>query len=147
VGTKKRPRVESPGYEGPERRDRLVIGTCDCHSKHQRILDDHDREIASIKSSREDQHRDMWTDIKSKVPNKLFYLFISVFSGLFILGIASVYQGMHRNALAFQEGLASVKVTQREIKVILDNTREKVTDLSKEVRTINDHIGPASRRR
>jgi len=139
--------VESPEYNGPERRDRLVIGPCGCHPKHQRILEDHDKKFAIIEAARERRgehmeqaHGDIYEEIKkverSRVPNRIFYLFVTVYSGLFILGIVSVYSGMHQNALAFQKGLSDVKVMQAELKATAANTGQRVGDMKDEIREL-----------
>jgi len=151
----KRSLVESPGYQGPERRDRLVIGPCECHLKHTRILQEHDEQIKNIKEHNEArdkyiddrterQHFNMWEGIKKKVSNKLFYLYISVYSGLFILGIVSVYTGMHNNALAFKEELTKVRVIQAEIKTGLEAsskmTDQRIGDLKEDIKDLRKDL-------
>ena len=139
--------VESSDYRGPERR----ADQCSCHLKHQRVLDQHDKDLESIKVDREKRrkdwedrmdvhHRDMWTDIKAKVPNKLFYTFISVYSLLFIFGIVSVYKGMHQSALAFQSGISDVKVMQTELKASVKAAESRIDDVRAEVRDLKQDI-------
>lgn len=149
--------VESSDYRGPERR----ADQCSCHLKHQRVLDQHDKDLESIKVDREKRrkdwedkteshHKDMWEDIKAKVPNKLFYLFISAYSLLFIAGILSVYTGMHQSALTFQAGISEVKVMQAELKAelktVIVTTESQVRDIREDLKDLHQDLkGPQKR--
>ena len=57
---------------------------CDCHLKHVKALSDIEKDI----DKNRDDHKEIWIDIKSKVPNKLFYLFIVIFVGSLGLNMA-----------------------------------------------------------
>jgi chaperonin cofactor prefoldin len=133
--------VDSSNYKGPERREAIVVTQCKCHPKHTRILDDHDKELNGLKEDlahrREllDQRierivNNMGEDIKivdrGKVPNRLFYIFISAYSALFILGIITVYTGMHQNSLNFMQGINAL---QKE-------TTESFSEIEKQVTTL-----------
>ncbi len=126
--------VDVPSYKGPDRREaEIVISQCGCHPKHQRILDDHDKEIDDLKVQIENrrkevnnkmvkdkdwgerEHQGMWEGIKSKVPNHLFYLFVSVFAVLYIIGIVAVYTGMHKIDKSLSTELSGIKT---EVKVM-----------------------------
>ena len=139
--------IDSPGYKGPERREVLIIGPCACHREHQRILQDHEDEIKELQNNREKQrdhaekaHGAIYSEIntvdRSKVSNKLFYLYITVYSLFFIGGIVSVYTGMNKNALMFKDGLTEVKVMQSELKTTLKNTDSRIQDLKEEFKDI-----------
>jgi hypothetical protein len=98
--------VDSSGYKGPERRETIVVTQCKCHPKHTRILEDHDKELNGLKEDlahrREllDQRierivNNMGEDIKivdrGKVPNRLFYIFISAYSAFGGRGLREHY--------------------------------------------------------
>jgi hypothetical protein len=150
--------VQSPDYEGPERRDTIFITQCECHAKHTRILDDHDGEIKGIKNDLkkgfqslhddlghrreiidkriEASGRELWDETKvlerGKVSNRLFYTFITVYSVLFIGGIIAVYTGMHNNAITFTQGISEVKIMQTQTNTNVDNIKEDVNELKTE---------------
>lgn len=131
-------------YQGPERRQKVVLARCANHAEHQRVLKDHDKAIGGLQGEMADRrktsseaHGKIYEEIRvvdrSKVPSKLFYLFVSVYSVLFIAGIVSVYQGMHKNALTFKDGITDVKLMQAELKTAISNTQVQINDLKDEV--------------
>jgi hypothetical protein len=120
--------IDSPQYQGPDRREDSALH-CVCHPKHTRILTDHDealkalrvdltrrREILDQRIAEEDKK--LWEETKAlergKVSNKLFYIFVCVYSVLFISGIVTVYQGMHSNAINFLGGINDLRTEQAE---------------------------------
>ncbi len=91
--------INTPEYKGEERRKTLIIEPCLCHKKHERVLHDHDEDIKILKQDHEKDmeqnhgdHTLMWEDIKEKVPNRLFYLFVTIVVG----GLAFVYTEIHK---------------------------------------------------
>jgi hypothetical protein len=151
--------VEAPGYEGPERRE--FTSLCDHHTEHSRVLADHDKELDRIRAAADQRreasgkaHGDLYEEIKrverSRVPNRLFYTFISVYSVLFIFGIVSVYKGMTQNALTFQGGLAEVKVmqaeTRSELKAAISGAEAKVSSMKEEIKDLKRDFRAGRRR-
>jgi capsule polysaccharide export protein KpsE/RkpR len=135
--------IGGTGYDGPERRG-AVAEYCPHHAEHLRILNDHDRELGLLRASAESRrdastkaHGELYEEIKmverSRVPSRLFYVFVSVYSVLFILGIVSVYKGMHQNALVFQAGLSEVKVVQAEAKAEIAGISDSLHELKKDL--------------
>jgi hypothetical protein len=93
--------VETPDYKGPNRREH-----CDCHIKHDKILQDHDTELKDLRKERREreersarQHEGLWDGVKSKTEKKLFYIFVLIVVG--ILGVT--YQGIHNLALDLKD--------------------------------------------
>lgn len=93
--------VETPDYKGPNRREH-----CDCHIKHDKILQDHDTELKDLRKERREreersarQHEGLWEGVKSKTEKKLFYIFVLIVVG--ILGVT--YQGIHNLALDLKD--------------------------------------------
>lgn len=155
--------IDVPGYKGEDRRQ--FSAPCDCHKKHERVLSDHDIALGDVESSikgivserkhdweehdkrREDSLKDLWDDVKimdrSKVPNKLFYLFVSAYSVLFILGLITVYTGMHKNTLTFTveagEIKSSIAIVKKEMQYRTAN-EEKIERALQEMRTDLNHL-------
>jgi len=93
--------IETPDYKGPNRREH-----CDCHIKHDKILQDHDTELKDLRKERREreersarQHEGLWEGVKSKTEKKLFYIFVLIVVG--ILGVT--YQGIHNLALDLKD--------------------------------------------
>ena len=116
------------------------MDTCPYHTKHDQLLQSHDKDIDALSAkfdvARErssQSHADIYTEIKtvdrSKVSTNLFYLFISVYSALYLLGIVFVYKGMHQNSLTFLTGISEVKTMQVELKGLTDEITEIRQDL------------------
>lgn len=132
--------IETPNYKGPERREAILVTQCNCHDKHTRILTDHDDALKQLRLDQkdgfkvihddlahrrevldkriDDGNKELWDETKilerTKVPNRLFYVFVSAYSLLFIAGIVAVYQGMHNNSLDFIAGITELKEEQNE---------------------------------
>lgn len=160
--------LDLPDYKGPDRRGdgKIVVTQCQCHPKHERVLQDHDKKfndlegrITVIEQLRErrrrevdqhidESHKEMWGDIKklneAKVPNKLFYLFISTFSVLFIGGIITVYTGMHEIDKGLGKSIADLKVEVKVVDVKVSNHVTTATRIEKEVdqlhKKVDQHI-------
>jgi hypothetical protein len=141
------------GYSGPDRR---LSVSCGYHLQHQRILEDHDGDLAELRRGLEQQrrdassaHGDIYTELKgvdrAKVSNKLFYLFISAYSLLFIAGIVSVYKQATQATITFQEGIADVKLMQTELRSALKNAEARIADINTEVRDLKADIRNARR--
>jgi cell division protein FtsL len=150
--------VEAPGYEGPECREFMM--TCDRHAEHGRVLADHDKELDRLRTAMDQRreasgkaHGDLYEEIKrverSKVPNRLFYTFISVYSVLFVLGIVSVYKGMNQNAITFHDGFAQVRVmqaeTKSELKAAISSAETKVSGMKDEIKDLKRDLRMRSR--
>lgn len=139
--------IDVPSYKGPERRSaEIVLSQCACHPKHDRILKDHDDSIATLEKSLEsrrqevnskmevhysdakEDHKIMWDGIKSKVPNHLFYIFITVYSVLFVAGIVTVYTGMHTIDKNLTEQISSVKTEVQVMSTTLKFVDDKLDD-------------------
>ena len=147
MNDKRKITVDVPAYQGPDRRTAdIVLSQCACHPKHERILKDHDSNIATLtktiesrrvevnskmekeKGSIKNDHKLMWDDIKAKVPNKLFYLFISVYSVLFIIGIVAVYTGMHKIDKSLTTQMGSINTEVKVVSTTLKYLDKKVDD-------------------
>ncbi len=76
----------------------------------------------------EKEHSGMWEGIKSKVPNHLFYLFVSVFSVLYIIGIVAVYTGMHKIDKSLSTQISGVKTDVKVMSTALQYLDKKVDD-------------------
>lgn len=107
--------VDTPEYKGIDRRRVLILEKCVCHVRHEAMLKDHEDDIKELKD--EDKHAPMWEDIKNKVPNRLFYLFV----GIVIVGLAFVYDKVHSVDKA-------IAVISTEVKRI-DKVEVKVDEL------------------
>lgn len=141
VAIAKQVQMDLPTYKGPDRRgdEQLIVTQCGCHPKHERVLSDHDKRIDAltkdinerrkeIDSRMERGYKDLVRDVvgleKSKVTNRLFYLFISVYSVLFIGGIITVYTGMNRVDKNLTVQMGDLKT---EVKVIDTKVSSHVT--------------------
>ncbi len=135
--------IDVPSYKGPDRRSaEIVLSQCACHPKHDRILKNHDDSISRLEktiesrrqevnskmethySDAKEDHKIMWDGIKQKVPNHLFYIFITVYSVLFVAGIVTVYTGMHKIDKNLTTQIGSVNT---EVKV-MSNTLKFVDE-------------------
>lgn len=115
--------IQTPDYQGPERRSEVevVVKKCFCHREHERRLDDHERDIHEAKSENTDRDK----AIASKVPNRLFYLFV----GIVVAGLAFVYNGIHN--------------VDKRIAVVcekMDNNRIQYNRLENELREIQRKV-------
>lgn len=119
--------VETADYKGPNRREH-----CDCHIKHDKILQDHDSELKELRKERREredrrarQHDGLWDGIKGKVEKKLFYLFVVIVVG--ILGFT--YQGIHNLALDLKDiekQVAVVNVQGKDIAQALERIDKQI---------------------
>lgn len=130
---------------------RRTTVSCPYHTTHDRILKDHDKaldefqaEIAGMRENSSRSRAEIYNEIKtverSKVSTNLFYLFISVYSVLYLLGIMSVYRGMHQNSLTFQAGITDVKVMQAEMKAGLSATDQRVKSITDDIGDLRGDI-------
>lgn len=133
--------IDTPEYKGEDRRKtELVITHCDCHMKHTSKIGDHDVRLSKIENGTkkmedrledrmDENHKEMWKDIKAKVPNRLFYIFISVYSVFFIGGIIAVYTGMNKINLNLTKNIHNVetRLTERISTITTDIEVMKVT--------------------
>ena len=113
-------------YKGPERR--ITSVHCACHVKHVKQLTDHEKDIEIMQADSKKDHREIWTDIKAKVPNHLFYLFISVFSVLYIVGIIAVYTGMHKIDKSLSTQIGGINTEVKVMSTTLNYLDKKVDD-------------------
>ena len=127
--------VYTPDYAGPERRKVLevVVKKCFCHAKHERILEDHETDIRDMKVINSDSVK----ALSSKVPNRLFYLFV----GIVIVGLAFVYDGIHKvdKSLAVMGEKIDNSSTQynrleQEIKDVQDKVQERIHQTSNKIK-------------
>jgi len=126
--------IETSDYKGPNRREH-----CDCHIKHDKILQDHTDEIKELKRdskerdySRTTEHGNMWEGIKAKVEKKLFYVFVLITVG--ILGVT--YKGIHDLAL-------DIKDVERQVAVVNTNVQAHFTqntDIKKAIEKVESKI-------
>lgn len=73
--------VDSQAYNGPERRQKIVLEQCVCHLKHETKLTNHDRRLDNIEKESKDDLDAVWTAIKSNVPFKLFLASVVLICG------------------------------------------------------------------
>lgn len=125
-------------YVGPERRG------CDCHAKHESMILDHSRQLEQLYKDREDRrkeweekmtssHERIWKGIESKVSSRLFYLFITAYTSLFVMGVVTLYGKFENNVASIQQTLTEVRLAQTEVKVSLNNTEVRISE-------IRDHL-------
>lgn len=139
----------------PQARKASVL--CPYHPTHDRILKDHDKAIDDFQSTLSDLRKnssqsraEIYNEIKtverSKVSTNLFYLFISVYSVLYILGIISVYRGMHQNSLTFQSGITDVKVMQAELKAGLSSADQRIQSVTDDIKDLRNEVKSLTKR-
>lgn len=128
--------VSSPEYNGPERRRELRIERCVCHLKHEAKLTDHDKRLDKLEDATKADHRDMWEDIKAKVPLKLFYTFL----GIVIMALGYLVVAVTSNSLLIskiqtnQEGIKRDNARiERNLEIVHNQLQEQI----KETRKIN----------
>jgi len=112
--------IRTETYSGPERRQQLevVVKKCLCHVAHSKTLESHEESLKNNKSD----HKVIWDDVKQKVPNKLFYLFVGIVVG----GLAFVYHGIY----GVDKNIAIVE-TKMEAK--FQSVESEITSLRKEI--------------
>ena len=158
---KKQVVIDVPSYKGPDRRgeEPIVIAQCRCHPKHEKVLADHEADINELKQDLKERraalderiatnHRELEEDImaleRSKLPNRLFYLFIGTFSVLFIVGIITVYSGLNAAKLSLTEKIGEIKTEVKVVEVKVQNhvdSAEKIEDKLESIdRKIDDHV-------
>lgn len=129
--------VRTPEYEGPERRRELRIERCVCHLKHESKLVDHDKRLDKLENGSKTDHNDMWSDIKQKVPLKLFYVALGLtftalgyivvqlsIQGMAISKIQTAQQSMKENSLRIER---SVERMQNDLHQHIVNCRRQLT--------------------
>lgn len=110
--------VSTPTYEGPERRKEVevIVKKCFCHSEHQRRLNGFDKGVEDNKEA----HKGMWEEMKTKVPNKLFYIFVAIVVG----GLGVVYNGIHN----VDKNLAVISIK-------VDDQKDDINELKEQLDT------------
>lgn len=136
---KRRVVIDSPNYQGEDRRGGTIkITHCDCHMKHTSKIGDHEKSIGKIQNGitklKDDMyqrmdiaHESMRSDIKQKVNNRLFYIFISVYSAFFIGGVVTLYMSLNDMNVSL---MTNITETKEELK-------DKMSILDTEVRVLN----------
>lgn len=126
--------VNTPDYDGEERRRKLIIGNCACHLMHDALLKNHSDRIEKIENTAKVDAMTMWDDIKAKVPLKLFYVSVVLLVGA--LGYLVVSNIATSNILTRIE---TMHIIMRENTTRIDRKLEKLgEDLSQHMRHLND---------
>lgn len=119
---------EAIEYSGQERRSRVTLYRCECHSKHAQLLSDMKNDMADIKTynrSEEDraerQHADMWDAIRKKVNINVVLTFIVAFTLAYIIGVVSVYKGVQTNRILFIEAVHKLEMKITDVQHSIDN--------------------------
>ncbi len=115
--------IYTPDYSGPDRRREMevVVKKCFCHTRHEQILDNHGEDIRDIKINCGDSGK----AIASKVPNKLFYLFVVIIIG----GLGVVYNGVHKvdkSLAVFSEKMDNTSMLYHRLENEMRDVRDKV---------------------
>lgn len=84
--------------------------------------------------------QDAQKELDKKTPSKLFYLFISTFTILYLYGLISVYTKSTQNILAFTQGFTSIRITQTKLAEKLDYTIAKSDHIETEILKLRDQV-------
>lgn len=148
-----KPLINTPNYNGPDRRSTMQP-LCGYHFQHVQILNAHDTkikdleinhkdDIKDVEQKMSDRSKDLWDDMKTKASNKLLYTFIIGYTAFFVLGIATVYTGMHKFDKNISKELSILKEEVSKSNVHLLYQKQLTSDLKEEIKNINkkiDHI-------
>lgn len=121
--------VVSEDYKGPERRREIILGQCDCHTKHSRILDDHDKRIDKMERQHGLDVHELSQAIGAKLPSKLFYWLIGIFIVTVVGGLGVVYSGIHnvdKSVAVMQKSVEINSVKATAIERSVERLGEKV---------------------
>lgn len=128
--------VITPDYQGPERRQTLVVEQCACHMKHDAVLKRHSGELKEIRDLRETQHSDMWDDIKQKTPIKLFIVAILIVSGAIGAQFWQTYN-VGVKVAAQEANTAAINKNMKEIQAYIWRLHDDLDNYVKEWRATN----------
>jgi hypothetical protein len=137
--------VNHPFYQGHDRRtETLVMTPCDCHKKHEKILDDHSVRISKLEDHHISDTDKIYDAIQTKTPIKLFYFIVGLFFMAVLATLGTILMNIHSvdKAVAviaiqveahtkFNEKIErSVEVIKNELstQITNQNTRDRATD-------------------
>lgn len=116
------------------------------------MLKNQSTEITRLRNDIRELHKKIDTRVEStskkiseKTPSKLFYLFISIFTIIYISGMVATYKKANENTLIFQNGLTSLRVTQTELKERLTYTADKTDKVEIGIDKLQDKLEEAIR--
>ena len=147
--------IDTERYKGPDRRKESSIALCGYHFEHAQILKTHNVKINDLETNhREDikdvenkvstRSKELFGEMKTKASNKLLYMFIIGYTAFFVVGIATVYKGMHDFDKNISEKISVVREEVSKSNVHLLYQRGLTTDLKNGMKDINkkidDHI-------
>lgn len=126
------PHIESPEYSGVERRKMLVLQHCNCHPKHEKVLNDHTEMLKEMRLDTKDreerrtqEHGIIEGDLKGRVEKKIFYLFIAI--TISILGF--VYNGIHQVDKAVAVLTNNIAIETRNLTEYSKELKQSVKDV------------------
>lgn len=88
--------VNHPFYQGADRRtETLVMSPCDCHKKHEKVLEDHSIRINKLEDHHVSDTGEIYREMRTKTPMKLFYFIVGLFFMAVLATLGTILMNIH----------------------------------------------------